>query len=205
MKKYFEYIPVFIFLIGVILLNWYLFFYLELISSNEKRLTGVFSLLGLGFGLFQFWFNEIKAERRKKFDLRFNAYQEIVILIESIVETINNQMTSNEILEVHGLVSKLMNQVNRIILIMNINNDYLFPGIHNAPESKKNHEIFKKILLRTDQYRIGIEKAAKGSNKIAKDFIESVEAMNWHNDMREFLDELHGNKYDFYKKLRTYL
>lgn len=205
MKKHLAYIPAFIMLTFVIILTWYLFFYLEIFPSNDKRIAAVFSLLGLGFGLFQFWFNEIKSAKRKKFDLRYSAYQEIVMLNESIAETINTQMTSNEMLDVHGLVSKLMNQVNRIAYTMNINNDYLFPGFHKTNESKSNQKILEKILFRTDQYRLRVEKATQNDNKISKDFIESIEGVNWHNDMRELLTEFDKNKYNLYEKLRSYL
>jgi len=205
MKKQLAYIPAFLMLTFVIFLTWYLFFYLEIFPSNDKRVAAVFSLLGLGFGLFQFWFNEIKSAKRKKFDLRYSAYQEIVLLNESIAETINTQMTSNEMLEVHGLVSKLLNQINRLSLIMNINNDDLFHGIHKTNESKSNQEILERILFRTDQYRLAIEKVTKKDNKNSKEFISSVEEINWHNDVRELMKEFHKTKYDFYRKLRTYL
>jgi len=204
MKKHIGYIAVFLFLIVLILMTWYVFFYLEIISSNEKRIAGIFSILGLGFGLFQFGFNEVKSNKRKKFYLKYETYKEIIRLIDSVSETLNIQMTSNEMLEVHGLACKLLNQINQIASTINLNNDFLFPDICKTPESKKIQDILEKILLRTDRYRIGIEKAVKHEKYNMKEFVEGIEEMNWHNEMKDYLKELHENKYAFYKKLRTY-
>lgn len=204
MKKRLPYLLPIIFLIGIVLLTWILFFSLELVSDNEKRITCVFAILALGFGVFQFWVNELNIERRKKFDLRYETYKEIVLLIESISETINIKMISKETIEAHGVLSKLINQINNLSSTMNRNNDFLFPDICKTPESKKNQKILENIILRTDKFRIGIENAAKHDKYNMKEFAESIEEMNWHNEIREYLKELHDNKYDLYKKLRTY-
>jgi len=205
MKKRLPYFLPIIFLLVIVLLTWILFFKLELITDNEKRITCVFSLLALGFGVFQFWVNEINILRRRKFDLRYDAYKEIVFLIESISETLNAKMISKETTDVHGLLSKLMNQINNLSSIMNRNDNFLFPEILLTPESIKNQEVLQNIMSRTDELRINIEKAAKLDEYNMKEFAETIAKMNWHNEIRMYLIELNDNKYSLYSKLRTYL
>lgn len=202
MTKKLSYLFPILFLLIVTLLTWYIFFSLDLISDNEKRLTGVIALMGLGFGIFQFWMSEINNDRRKNYELRFDAYKEIVSLIQSVSETINDAMTSKEIIEVHGLVGKIMNQVNRIDVIMHIYNDFLFAEIYETTESKKVLEILEKILRRTDQFRFDIEKAENYNNM--KEFFEYIKKSDWHNEMREILKDLHKEKYNLFKKLRSH-
>lgn len=196
---------VFLFLGFVIFITWYLFFYLNVFNDTEKRITGILSTLGFGFALFQFWFNHITTIKSRSFDLRYNAYKEIISAIDSISETLNEQMTSKPILDVHKLVSDLMNQINRLASAMSEHNVYLFPDIVKTPESKKMDEITQKILQRTDVFRMGIEEASKQFDNSGKDFLRAVETMNWHNEMRVYIGELHNYKYPFYKKLREYL
>ncbi|MDQ1770435.1 hypothetical protein GQR60_03235 [Labilibaculum sp. A4] len=205
MKKHIRYILPFSFLIAIIFLTWILFFHLELTTDNEKRFAGIFSILGLGFGIFQFWMNEINTTNRKLFDLRYETYKDFIFLIDSILETLNNEMKIPKSKNIHGFVSSLMNQINRIGSSVNMNKDYLFPGLHLKPEVKKVESILSKILKRTDEYRHNIEKAWKEDDESIKDFTESIENMNWHNDVRDELKILHKEKYNFYKALRKYL
>ena len=203
-KKRLPYLIPILFLIGISSIVWYLFLYCEIITDNEKRITGIITILGLGFGVFQFWINELNIERRKMFDLRYETYKEIVSSIESLTEAINKQMVSNEKIDAHSLVSVILNQVNRIASIKNMNNQFLFPKITDSIESKRNSEILEKIMMRTDQFRKGIEKANDKEKDTMKDFIISTERMNWHNDIRKYLVDLHENKYEFYNRLRSY-
>ncbi|RXQ94376.1 hypothetical protein EO244_08825 [Ancylomarina salipaludis] len=205
MKKYIRYILPFSFLIAIIFLTWILFFQLELITDNEKRYAGIFSILGLGFGIFQFWMHEINTTNRKLFDLRYETYKDFIFLIDSILETLNNEMKIPKSKNIHGFVSSLMNQINRIGSSVNMNKDYLFPSLHLKPEVKKVESILSKILKRTDEYRLNIEKARKEDDEFLKNLNESIENMNWHNDVRDELKILHKEKYNFYKALRKYL
>lgn len=205
MKTYIGYVLAYSFLVGIVILTWYIFFCMDLISDSDKRLAGIISLLGLGFGLFQFWINELNIERRKLFDLRFETYKEIILQIDSISENLNISMSSKKLGDIHGLVSLLMNKINRVSSLINMNKDFLFPGLHLKQEGKVIEEILVNILKRTDEYRIKIEKTGNEKNQVAKEFIEIIEDMNWHNDIREYLKELHNKKYDFYKIIRTYL
>jgi len=110
-------------------------------------------------------------------------------------------MYSSDSISVHSLVSKLMNQINNLSSTINMNNDYLFSELHLRNEAKIIEDIMEKILRRTDEFRLSIESA----NKNTKEFMKSIERMNWHNEIRIYLKELHNRKYEFYKMLREYL
>jgi uncharacterized membrane protein required for colicin V production len=87
----------FVFLLLVLILTWYLFLIDDFVTESEQRITGVFASLALGFGIFQFWLNEINNERRKLYDMRFEAYKDLVLQIERISESLQIEMTGDEI------------------------------------------------------------------------------------------------------------
>jgi hypothetical protein len=204
MNYRFEKVLAFVFLLAVLLLTWYLFLYDDFIGESDDRIAGIFVSLALGFGIFQLWINEINIDRRKLYEWRYETYKEIVLQIDEISETLNLKMTGDEIGSVHNLVSRLMNHVNRINSAVAINSDFLFPDLQLKPETKSIVMIVENILTRTDEFRMKFEDANQGGREIAHDFLQSMERMQWHNEIREHLTELHLNKYEFYRILRTY-
>jgi len=205
MKTRLRYIWPFSFLIVVILLTWYLFFCRNIATNNDERIVGVLAFLALGFGIFQYWLSELNTDRRKLFELRYDTYKEFILLIDQVSDTLNMEMTGNEINNVYELVSRLMNNINKINSSINMNRDFLFPDIHLKSESKEIKDILEKILLQTDQFRQGLENANKEGKEVAREFLQSIEKMNWHNEILEHLKKLHNKKYDFYRILRTYI
>jgi uncharacterized ubiquitin-like protein YukD len=194
-----------IFLILISILTWVIFFSFNIVSDNDKRITGIISILGLSFGIFQFWINELNIDRRKKFDLRYNTYKEIENLIELLTETINNRMIDSEKENIHSFLSSIMNQINRILSILNINDRYLFPEIFKQSEAIELKALLEKILNSTNSYRINVEKELREKSPDMREYYKYIESVNWHNDLRELLIDLHSSKLKFYKTLRGYL
>ena len=200
-----EKVLAFVFLIIVLVLTWYLFLHDDFVTESEERITGVFASLALGFGIFQFWLNELNTDRRKLYDLRYESYKEFVQQIERITESLHIEMTGDEIGSIHNLLSRLMNHLNRINSIIAMSSDDLFPDLHLRKETKSIVSIIGNILAKTNEFRLKIEKANRQGKEISRDFMHSHDRMQWHNEIREYLDELHSRKYDFYKILRAYL
>lgn len=194
-----------IFLILISILTWVIFFSFNIVSDNDKRITGIISILGLSFGIFQFWINELNIDRRKKFDLRYNTYKEIENLIELLTETINKRMIDSEKENIHSFLSSIMNQINRILSILNINDRYLFPEIFKQSEAIELKALLEKILNSTNSYRINVEKELREKSPDMREYYKYIESVNWHNDLRELLIDLHSSKLKFYKTLRGYL
>ena len=199
-----QFIFLFAFLILVIITAWYLFLHLMIVQGIALQITVIISYLGFGFALFQFWFNHITTEKRRTYDMRYNGYKEVICQIDSVAETLNEELSSNRIVEVYGLLAKLTNQINKLASTLNEFNHYLFPKINETKESKIIEDIMEKIIRRTDSYRIAIEKQIKLGNPDGNNFLETVEAMNWHNEILKHLKELHQNKYKLYRCLREY-
>ena len=84
-----EKVLAFLFLLVVLLLTWYLFLIDDFVVESEERITGVFASLAMGFGIFQFWLNELNTDRRKLYDMRYEAYKEFVLQIERISESMH--------------------------------------------------------------------------------------------------------------------
>lgn len=195
----------FIFLLLVLILTWYLFLIDDLVSESEERITGVFASLALGFGIFQFWLNELNAERRRIYDQRYEAYKEFVLQIEHISESLHIEMTGDEIGSIHNLLSRLMNHLDRINSAVAMTSGDLFPDLHLKTETESILRIVGLISTRTNEFRLKVEKASREGKDISRDFMHSHDRMQWHNDIRELLNELHRRKYDFYQVLRKSL
>ena len=196
---------VFIFLLLVLLLTWYLFLIDDFVTESEERITGVFASLALGFGIFQFWINEINTDRRKLYDQRYEAYKEFVLQIERISESLHIEMIGDEIGSIHNLLSRLINHLNRINTNIAVGSDSLFPDLDLQPETKSIVKIVGNILTKTNEFRLKIEKANRQGKEVARDFLHSQDRMIWHNEVGELLNELHTSKHDFYHLLREKL
>jgi len=200
-----EKVLAFLFLLLVLLLTWYLFLIDDFVIESEERITGVFASLAMGFGIFQFWINELNTDRRKLYDMRYESYKEFVFQIERISESMHIEMTGDDVGSIHNLLSRLMNHLDRINSTVAMSSDFLFPELHNSPETKSMIAIVGNILTKTNEFRLKVEKANREGKDISRDFMYSLDRMHWHNEIRDLLDELHKNKHDFYHLLRSYL
>ena len=204
-KNRFERIAAYAFLLVVLLLTCYLFLYDDFTGRMEGKITGIITFLALGFGIFQFWIDEMNTEERKLYDLRYESYKDFVLRIDLISETLNYEMAGNDISSIHSLLSRLTNDVNRIRSAIAMNSDFLFPDLCLKPETETINSIVGDILVRTDTFRRRVERAIKEENRHNRNFELSVEQMKWHNEIREYLNDLHQSKFDFYNILRTYM
>ena len=195
----------FLFLLLVLILTWYLFLIDDFVTESEERITGVFASLALGFGIFQFWIQELNNERRKLYDMRYEAYKDFVLQIERISESLQIEMTGDEIGSIHNLLNRLINHLNRINATIAIGSDTLFPDLHLKPETKSVLSIVGNILAKTNEFRLKIEKANREGKEVAVDFLQSQDRMQWHNEIGELLNELHTRKHYFYRILRDHL
>ena len=195
----------FLFLLLVLILTWYLFLVDDFVTESEERITGVFASLALGFGIFQFWIQEMNNDRRKRYDMRYEAYKDFVLQIERISESLHIEMIGDEIGSIHNLLSRLINHLNRINATIAISSDSLFPDLHLTPETKSMVGIVGKILAKTNEFRLKIEKANREGREVARDFLHSQDRMHWHNEIGQLLNELHTSKHDFYRILRDQL
>lgn len=200
-----EKILAFLFLLIVLLLTWYLFLIDDFVIASEERITGVFASLAMGFGIFQFWLNELNTDRRKLYDMRYESYKEFVLQIERISESMHIEMTGDEVGSIHNLLSRLMNHLDRINSSIAMSSDFLFPELHINAETKSIVRIVGNILTRTNEFRLKVEKANREGKDLSRDFLHAHDRMQWHNEIRELLNELHTSKYAFYRLLRNYL
>jgi hypothetical protein len=195
----------FLFLMLVLILTWYLFLVDDFVTESEARITGVFASLALGFGIFQFWLHELYNAQRKLYDMRYEAYKDLVFQIERISESLQIEMIGDEIGSIHNLLSRLINHLNRINTTIAISSDSLFPDLHLKPETKSVLSIVGNILTKTNEFRLKIEKANRQGKEIARDVLQSQDRMHWHNEIGELLDNLHTRKHDFYRILTDQL
>lgn len=200
-RKFKPYGLVFTFLCAVIFLAWFLFICRKVVDDIALQITGILSVLGLGFALLQFWFNHITTEKRRTFDLRYEAFKDIVKQVETVAETVSSALTTKYINEVKGFLSVLRIQILKLKSNIGVNDSYLFPMILESEESIVMQELMKKLMIRTDEYIRTIDNIPPSTGVNPK--INS-ESEKWQKEMAECLGEWHENKYKFYKKLREY-
>jgi len=205
MKYRIERVAAYVFVLAVMLLTCYLFLYDDFAITSEGKIAGIITFLVLGIGVFQIWMDELNTEEGKLYDLRYESYKDFVFRIDLISETLNYEMSGNDISSIHSLLSRLMNDVNRIRSAIAMNSDFLFPDLYLQPETETLDSIAGKILVRTDTFRRRVERAINNENRHSRNFELSVEQMKWHNEIRAYLNDLHQSKFDFYRILRTYM
>jgi len=189
------YIIVLIFMIIAVFVGWYIFFSMDIFVVNDKRIIGIISYYGLTFGVFQFFINQINNKSKRYFELRLSAYKEIIKIIESITQAVNEKLGTFDKFDFHDYGIKLMNLISEYTVFGMTNLDYLFPGTSKLKESQDITELLYSILRTTDKIRKQIDDSKDD---------ESIR-IEWHNDIRLKLKVLHEKKYIYYKQLRKFL
>lgn len=195
---------VFLFLGLVILITWYVFYHCNFFPNIQLRIAGIISFLGLGFGLFQFWFNHITTEKRRTFDLRYTVYKELMALINSLTECLHEEIYGRKTSNASELVKNLSKLINKIDSAINENNNSLFPKIKQSEEARKLEALIFQISYSTFKYEALVVNNEVMNNKY-NEHEEMIAESNWFNDVREPYDELEVHKSKFYEKLREYL
>ena len=199
--KYLQPVLLFLTVCGI---TYYVFIYSGFGLDSEKRIAGIIASLGLGLGLFQFWLTEINNKRRQDFKLKYEVYKELTRTIQSITEILNTEMASGTDINPHGLVTSLLNLINQFQDVVKINDDFLFPGLQYKDSFKKLTTIAEAILVKADKLRKEIETLENKDNPRNIDLGKMALRMNWHNETRELLKNLHSQKYEFYKEVKKY-
>lgn len=197
--KNWRYVILIIILIGFIALGWYLFFCLDIFTASDKRIIGLISYYGLLLGMFQFTINQVNIRAKRDFELRIAAYKEIVKLIETITQALNEKLGTSDKFSFHGYVTKLLNLINEYTLFCKTNHDYLFPGVSKTSESQEVRKILYDILETTDKFRKAIDDAKDD------EIYEGFKRVEWHNTIRHKLKDLHEKKYSYFVILRKFL
>lgn len=180
-------------------IGWYIFFCLNIFTDNDKRIIGLISYYGLIFGIFQFTINQINIRAKRNFELRISAYKEIIKLIETITQVLNEKLGTTDKFNFHGYVTRLLNLINEYTLFCKTNHEYLFPGVSKTNESQEVRKVLYDILETTDKFRKAID---EGKND---EIYESFKRIDWHNAIRQKLKDLHEKKYSYFKILRKFL
>lgn len=192
-------------LFAFIFLAWVIFINNEKIIDIPFKVGGVITLLGFGFTLFQFGYNNISTNKRRVFDLRYIAYKEVMPLIDAVGESLNEVMSSKKLLEVYGLLGKVTNQANKIGFTINEYDSFLFQGILSTKESIQINNMLKSIMVRCDNYKVNVSDAIRMGNVDNNNFLDTITARSFQDAVNGYLLELHKMKYDLYDKLREYL
>lgn len=201
--------PFFILIGGLIATYYWLFMSLDFENNIDRSLALIISVAGLIFGVFQVVLNLNIQSARSKTQLRHSEYKELVKILNSISELLNEHMMNE--LNIHGLLTSFLNRENEYISFMNINNDYLFPGIQKSKVALDTLEELDKIHICIDKFRIKLEEIEKKkallnyTDPIEPDPVKIIMQMNWHNEVRDNLKKYAELKFKLLKEIQSYL
>ena len=111
----------------------------------------------------------------------------------------NEKLGTTDKFDFHGYVTRLLNLINEYTLFCKTNHEYLFPGVTKRKETQNVREVLYDILEITDKFRKAID---DGKND---EIYESFKRIDWHNEIRQKLKDLHAKKYDYFKQLKKFL
>lgn len=199
-RKNLDYIFLYLSLIIITSVIFYLFFKCKIIDGTDKILAALIPLLALMVGVFQILLNQINQKRNKLFELRYQEFQNQITLLQKITNLISENMTNYSIINIHGLVSQLMNLLNEFINFNRFQKEFLFKGITEKESAKKLRDILRKILEKTDEFRKQIDDNNKNESATIKTY-----QIKWHNDIKNHLKELNKKEYDYLNELKSFL
>ena len=200
MKKYL--LPISIFM-AFIILTYYIFFtcLTSNLSDNEKIL-GIISFLGLGFGVFQLAITEINTNARRQSDLRFQVSNDIIRPLESIGELlIKEQLNLKK--DPLGVVIVLMNQINAFSTTVLNSEKNLFPKITDTTEFNQLNDIIHKLNEKAIEIYNNWPKEMKSLNE-PMHFAEYGIILKNNKEMGDLLQDFFKCKQQFYKVLFSY-
>jgi hypothetical protein len=177
----------------------------------ENNITGslpiLLTLIGLLFAVFQVVLNIKIQAKRNVSQLRHTEYKEVVKILNSITDLVNEHMMNEA--NLHGLFVSLTHRINEYISFININNDYLFPNIINSGIAIETLHEVEKIKICTNKYIKELEGQKGKTNNEEPDKIfnltqSHVSKMNWYIEVREHIVKYNNLKFKFLKKLQSY-
>lgn len=195
-----KYLLLYLMLFTFMFLAWLIFINNKQITDIPLKVGGVISVSGLGFTLFQFGYNNTTTNKRRLYDLRYNAYKDIVLQVDTILDNININLSLRDSRDMQNFTTMLMNQMNRFSSIMSVNTYFLFQEINKTQEATSIKEVLSKILDSTETYKNKLIDEAKGNEAL-----ENIFLLNWHNEMSKNVLELLNVSEEFYCKIREYL
>lgn len=198
----FKYLLLYLMLFTCFFLAWLIFINSKQITDIPLKVGGVLSVIGSGFTLFQFGYNNITTNKRRLYDLRYTAYKEILQLVEKLAETLHEELGKAKRTKVDTLCFNVSNQVNRINSAITEYDSHLFPKLKVSDEAIK----FIELIIQISSTTISFKTEIFCADIMAYDELDIMNIDgDWFNSIAGYTDNLQEIKYHFYAKLREYL
>jgi hypothetical protein len=173
--------------------------YLDYDGKFEQALTITVSVLGLIFAIFQVWLNIAIQGIRNKASLRHTEYKELVRLMNSISEVVNDAMVMN-VNNIEAVVNVLMNKQEVFASFINNNDNYLFNDIrYNTYLNEANRELLKMISV-TDKFRAETQNVKMNDN-----LMNIIHQVSWDSAIGESLTSFNKTKHQALRDMHKYL
>ena len=179
-------------------LIYFIFIQQNLVCDLGQKITFIIASFGALFSVIQFWVNSIRHRDDYIRNMRYEEYKRVREITNRFFNTLSENMGEEH--NIHLLSRQLMDIKNEFVVIMQITNKSIFK---NILQNERIIEFGKKsdlILERTDKLRYDIDKLRekKGTRGDVLNFAVEVEIMNWHNEVREIIKDLHELKYHLF-------
>ncbi len=197
-------LPIVIILFGISLI-WQIFITYEILDDPSEKITAVIGSIGIMFGAVQLILSTIIRRREFYRQIRYNEYKRITDLIQSFVNTINDNMKLEPDLVI--LEKQVMNLYNELSATLYLSNVKLFPGIESEESGKGVRETAEEIVQEISKSRKSYQKLpaeSQDQNPITA-LSELNIKMSWHNEMHRLLEKLVPHKYELFKYIEKFI
>jgi hypothetical protein len=185
------------FLIGLLLI-YYLFIYLNLVSNLDQKITFIIASFGILFSITQFWFSSIHRKTDFIRNMRYEEYRKVREVTNNFFFYLNENMLAEP--NIHLLVRQLIKTKYELTVIIQMSNKTILPGILDNESVKRFGQVSDEIITKTDKLRskldILVNKRTLAGSGVDTEI--EIEKMNWHNDILGNLVELHELKYHIF-------
>jgi hypothetical protein len=182
-------------LLAGLFLIYYIFIQKNVVSDVGQKIAFIIASFGVLFSIIQFWINSIRHRDDFIKNMRYDEYKRVREIINSFFNSLSENMGEKQ--NIHLLSRQLMDIKNELVVIMQMTNKSIFKGILENEAVIEFGQKSDTIILRTDQLRYKIDEWHE-KKKVSEDMLQfaiEVEIMNWHNEIREIIKELHILKY----------
>lgn len=178
---------------------YFLFIKCDFVTELDQKITFIIASFGILFSGIQFWMGSIRGKKEFIKTMRYEEYKRTRELINRFFNYLSDNMGEEN--DIHLLDRQLVSVKNELAVIIQTTNNSIFKGIKDVEEVKKFGIVSDEIITLTDKLRYDIDKYNQQRKKVGQtiDFTIEVKIMNWHNDIRENIKELHELKYHMLK------
>jgi len=182
-------------LLAGLFLIYFIFIQKNYVCDVGQKIAFIIASFGVLFSVIQFWVNSIRHRTDFLRNMRYDEYKRVREITNRFFNLLSENMGEKH--DIHLLSRQLMDIKNELVVIIQMTNKSLFKDILKNESVVEFGKKSDELLARTDKLRFDLDTLHEKKNTFGDvfNFAIEVEIMNWHNEVREMIKELHELKY----------